>query len=245
MPGHLGDDASGVTEQAVRERRLAHVGAADERDPRGGVVLIHLGVVGQCLHDGVEEVARARPVDGAERVHVADAEAPQLGGLHAAKVVVGLVADDQDGLLGAAEHLSDLLVEVRDAGLDVDHEEDHVGLLQREEHLLADGGLEALGGAGHEAAGVDEIELAAAPVHLAVDPVARDAGLVVDDGVPGLGEAVEERGLAHVRAADDGDERHSRVEGRNAKEEGRTGSLWRGASGAKIEASRSVRGLCA
>ena len=43
---------------------------------------------------------------------------------------------------------------------------------------------------------------------LAEDAVPRDARLVVDDRGALLGEAVEERALADVRPADDGDEGH-------------------------------------
>ena len=45
------------------------------------------------------------------------------------------------------------------------------------------------------------------PLDEAVDAVASDAGLVADDGAARAGEAIEERRLADVGAAADGDER--------------------------------------
>src|SRR5690606_18815874 len=75
-------------------------------------------------------------------------------------------------------------------------------------------------GAGHETAGVHEVELAARPLDLAVEAVSRDAGLVVRDGLALLGEPVEQGALADVGPADDGDEGHG-AKGRGAKAEDR------------------------
>jgi hypothetical protein len=44
------------------------------------------------------------------------------------------------------------------------------------------------------------------PFGLDADAVARDAGLVMDDRDPFFYDAVEERGFADIRTADDGDE---------------------------------------
>jgi hypothetical protein len=59
---------------------------------------------------------------------------------------------------------------------------------------------------GLEAAGVDDDELAPAELGVAVVAVARQAGEVGDDGVAALRDAVEERALADVGAADQGDD---------------------------------------
>jgi hypothetical protein len=53
--------------------------------------------------------------------------------------------------------------------------------------------------------------MTAAPLGFAVEAVARNAGLVADDGAARSDDAVEERRFAHIRAADDGEERSSRV----------------------------------
>ena len=57
-----------------------------------------------------------------------------------------------------------------------------------------------------EAAGVDEVEDAAAPLDLADEAVARRAGDVFDDGAALADHAVEQRRLADVGPADEGDE---------------------------------------
>ena len=60
---------------------------------------------------------------------------------------------------------------------------------------------------GLPAAGVDDREAAAEPLGLVGDAVARDAGGVFDDGLAAAEDAVDERGLADVRAAHDGEHR--------------------------------------
>ena len=57
-----------------------------------------------------------------------------------------------------------------------------------------------------EAAGIDDFQCAAAPLRLAVNAVTSNARLVGDDGAACPGQTIEERGLAHVGAADN-DER--------------------------------------
>ena len=57
---------------------------------------------------------------------------------------------------------------------------------------------------GDDAAGIDNAHLAAVPLGFAVNPVAGDAGLVADDGAPRAHQPVEQRRLADIRPADDG-----------------------------------------
>ena len=60
------------------------------------------------------------------------------------------------------------------------------------------------------ATGVDDDELAAVPLGVELLAIARDAGLLLDDRVAPPDKAVDEGGLAHVRAADDRDDRFRR-----------------------------------
>ena len=84
-----------------------------------------------------------------------------------------------------------------------DHERD-VGALRRAlgaEHRVVLDGLLDLGLAA-DARGVDEAQAAAVDLELGVDRVARGARDVGDDHALAAEEGVDERGLAHVRAAD-------------------------------------------
>ena len=143
---------------------------------------------------------------GGQRARLADAQGVEVP--QAVLLVCGvvlLVDDEEDGLVDAADDARDLLVLVGDAGGTVNNEDDDVGLLAGKERLLADArGEDVLGLDGLDAARVDDHEVAAVPVGLVVGAVTGDAAALVDDGLARDGDAVDERGLAHVGAADHG-----------------------------------------
>ena len=94
----------------------------------------------------------------------------------------------------------------------VDHEDDDVGLGDRESGLLLDARLDRVVRVDLQAAGVDDHEAPAVPLGVAVQPVARRAGAVLDDRRARADDAVEERALADVRATDDGHDRQRPAE---------------------------------
>ena len=116
-----------------------------------------------------------------------------------------LVGDQDDRLADRAQHLGEMPVERRHAGAGVDQEQADVG--------RAHGGLglgrirpARLSGRGVvEAGGVDGGELEVAEPRLALAPVAGDARAVVDQRQPPADQPVEQRRLADIRPADDGD----------------------------------------
>ena len=59
-----------------------------------------------------------------------------------------------------------------------------------------------------DAAGVHHAERLLPEFAVAKEPVARHAGLIVDDRNPAAGQPVEKRGFADVRPADDGNGVH-------------------------------------
>ena len=126
--------------------------------------------LGQRVEDGVEQVAGAAAVQGADRAGLAEAERPQRGRVGEQPVVVDLVGGQQHRALGAAQHPRDGLVGGGRADGRVDDEQDGVGGLHRDLGLRGDRALQALG-AGLPAAGVDDGELAAVPQRVVGDPV--------------------------------------------------------------------------
>ena len=62
---------------------------------------------------------------------------------------------------------------------------------------------------GKNAARINDAQLAAAPFGLAIETVARDAGLIAHNGAARADQPVEQRGFADVGAAHDGDGRHA------------------------------------
>ena len=205
--GDGGNDGAVLAGDHVDEGALADIGAADDGDAGqavGGVV----GAFGEVFDEGVEEVARAAAGDAGDGVGVAEAEGVELGEAVHLGGVVDLVGGEDDGLGAAAQHVGDVLVHGCEAFAGVDEEEDDVGLVDSEGYLATDFDFEFVVAAHDVAAGVDDGEVLAVPVGVAVLAVAGDAGGGVDDGVAAFGEAVEEGGLADIGASDDGDDVH-------------------------------------
>ena len=99
----------------------------------------------------------------------------------------------------------ELLVAGGDPGPCVEDEQDEVGLGDRAASLVGDLLRQRRRVGDVDAAGVDEQEAVPSPLADDLLAVARDAGRLVDDGLARAGQPVDERRLAHVREADDGD----------------------------------------
>ena len=114
---------------------------------------------------------------------------------------VGLVDGEDDGLARAQQHIRHVLVRCGNAGTDVGDEDDNVRRVYRYLRLLAHEQQYLAVGHRLDAAGIDYIKFSAAPLALGVEPVARDAGRVLDYREALSDKAVEEHGLADVRPA--------------------------------------------
>ena len=112
------------------------------------------------------------------------------------------------------------MLDREDAALRVDDEEHRIGLSDRGLGLAPDRGLHLPRFPVVEPAGVDERELATAPLRRRVDAVARRPGDVLDDRDALTDEAVEEGGFPDVRAPDD---RRGRL--RHGRRQAGTGSV--------------------
>lgn len=167
--------------------------------------------VGQHLHDLVEQVGDAPAVDRRHRVGLAEAEVPQGRGLGLLAGVVDLVGDEEDGLACLAQQSHDVLVGRCGADHRIDDEQHDVREVDRDLGLKGDRPVDA-SGVGFPAAGVDQREPAIHPLGLVRHAVARDAGGVLDDGFTATEDAVDQRGLADVRAT------HDRHDGQRGEE---------------------------
>ena len=157
------------------------------------------------LQDLGHHVVEADRVLRRDRVDPVDAEAVEVERERLAGRAVHLVGEHEDRAREPRQHRArQLLVERRQALDGVGHEEDDVGVGERGGGLVADLDRHRVVGEEVEAAGVDDRERHPVPLRDGVLAVAGDPGLVVDDGLAPPHEAVEERGLADVRPADDG-----------------------------------------
>lgn len=160
---YVGDDVALLTDEGIDERRLTRVGSADDSDTWSIESLIDVFAFGEVLRDGIEEVTRTATADCGDRHGVTEPEAVELSCLIVLGEVVRLVRHEEDGLLRAAELGSDLIIEVGDAALDVDDEEDDIGFLHGDLYLLVDLTFEDIFATYYPTAGVDDGELAVEP----------------------------------------------------------------------------------
>ena len=155
--------------------------------------------------DLVEQIAGARAVHTRDRQRVAEPEPVELERERFLRRVVDLVREHEHRLVRETEDRRELLVARRDARPRIDDEEDEVGLRHRDAGLVDDRAGNGVLARDIDAAGVDQQEPLAGPVADELLAVAGRAARLVDDRGARRGEAVDQRGLADVRVADDRD----------------------------------------
>ena len=141
--------------------------------------------------------------DGIAQAQVVELVDVRVGGTH----LVHLVHCQHNRLPGAQEHIGHLLVRGGEAGLDIAEENDDRGVLDGDLRLLAHKGQDLAVGTRLDAAGVHDVKGTSAPLRLGVEPVAGDAGGVLNDGQAFAHQLIEQHGLSHIRASNDGDQR--------------------------------------
>ena len=205
---HRADQGPLVAEQGVEQRRLADVRPAHDREPVGLLVggRFEIGRRQRFEH-AVEEVPHPDAVLGRKEGRLGKAQLEDLVGEVALARRVRLVRGDDDLPPGAAKQLRDLAIDRGQPLADVEQQDDHLRLVDRDAGLGLDGPLgRILGTVQVEAGSVHHGEFAPAPVGDAVKPVARQAGLRIHDGLAPAEDAVEQGRLADVRPADDGND---------------------------------------
>ena len=151
-------------------------------------------------------------MDRRDRPRLAEPEPHELMRVDLALLAVDLVDDDHHRHVAALQDARDARVFFGDAGRDVDDEQDEIGGADRGFRLRGDLRRER-GGLGGEpgfartqpTAGVDEHERAPVPLGDELAAVAGDARAFLDDRGALADDAIDERRLADVRAADDRD----------------------------------------
>ncbi len=216
-----------LAKHAIDQRRLTHIGPADDRDldaiffARSGDALElfafgnrlafftlafgNFGVVlGKHAERLLEHMGDTTAMGGGDRQGVAQAQRAEFGSGDIRIDAVDLVRHQEVALVHLAQVLGDHLIAGRHAGTRVDHEHHRIGLLHGLQRLLGHLGVDALLIAG-QTSGVDDDVGAALPFGLAVLAISSQTGVFGHDGVAALGQTIEQGGLADVRAAHQGD----------------------------------------
>ena len=112
------------------------------------------------------------------------------------------VPHEDAGLAQLAQILGDFVVLGTDSCTGIDHKHDHIGLRNGLPRLFRHLHVDALAGIRLETSGVHHDEFPGTELPVAVVPITSEPREISHDGVTRLGEAVEERGLAHIGASD-------------------------------------------
>ena len=136
--GDVADDHALGAEDAVRQRRFTDIGLADDGDLDNVVLFVLFLLRREILQTCVQQIARAVAVDSGNGDGIAETKVVKLvkiridpaGGVH-------LIDRQHDGLAGAQQHICDLLIGGRQAGLDIGEENDDIGMADGDLCLLA------------------------------------------------------------------------------------------------------------
>jgi len=208
--GHVEGDQPLLAQPGIDERGLAHIGPARHGELDHALVglrvqLVRVGQV-QGFQRQVDQAADALPVRGRHGIDLTQPQLVELGQLRALAHALGLVGGQHAGLAQAAQVVGDVVVLRRQPGAGIDYEDDYVSLCHSLLGLAGHLAIDAAGRIRLEAAGVDDDVLVLALLAIAVVPVTREPGEVRHDRVAGLGQAVEKRGFADVRAPHEGND---------------------------------------
>jgi len=207
--GHFTDDQPLLTDERVDQRGLAGVGPAQHGQPQAG-----LGrgggwfgrLFGKQLGERLFQIALAMAVGGGNR-HQRKAPGVKISGQgrHALQAV-HLVDGHQHGLARPAQLLGQLVFHRRAARLAVHQKQHHVGHAHGDFGLVHNEPGQAFRGVEVHAAGVDQGGHPVVEFDHGFQPIARDAGPVMGDGLLPSGQTVEQGRFAHVGASDNGND---------------------------------------
>ena len=222
MPAALKGDGNCVARRARQIKRhqalfaqpgvdqggLAHIGPTRHRqlDAAGVAGLFRLRHgQRQGFEHLVDQRAYALAVGGTDGNDGPQAQLKKLGEVHAFGHALGLVGHHHCGFAQAAQVFGNLMVLCGHTAARVHHKQHHVGFGHGLAGLLGHFFVNATGGVGLKATGVHHDVLVFAVFGVAVMAVARQAGIVGNDGVAGFGQAVEQGRFAHIGSTDQGD----------------------------------------
>ena len=170
-----------------------------------GDLLVARPSFGQHRPQRLVEIGRALAMLGRQRDRLAEAQF--VGVEHAAAPggAFRLVGDEQDRLVDAPQRIGEMPVGRGHTGPRIDEEQDRVASRKRRFRLRAHAAGERGRIALLQSRRVDNGEDEIAEMRLALAAIAGDAGLIVDKRELAADEPVEQRRLADVGAADDGD----------------------------------------
>ncbi len=145
------------------------------------------------VEHGIQQIIDTTPVFSGNGEHLPDPQAMEL--VHDGRLLfgVGLVDGKEERASSLAQQADQFKIGSGERGAAVDYHDDGGGLIKGNPGLAKNFRRNEIFIVGKNSAGVDDAHAAAAPLRLAVEPVAGDSGLVTDDGAARAHNAVEQR----------------------------------------------------
>ena len=188
---HFAGEQACIAQQAVDQRGLARVGAADDGDADDAVEVFKLG--GRRVGENAAlQVAEAIAVLGRDRNGLAQAKLVKVGTDGGFGAALGLVHQQRDRLVELAQALGDGEIVRHAAIMRIDQKQDVRGLQQRDLRLLFGQHGEGIVLVRREAAGIDHHEALALELALTVLAVAGQARQIHHQRVAAVGEGIEQ-----------------------------------------------------
>ncbi len=150
------------------------------------------------------EIGHAEAVLGGDRHRLAETEREGLVIAGVGSATLRLVGDEDQRLAGGTDQRGEMLIQRRDAGAGIDHEQDEIGLVDCRFGLGAHAAGQGFGVDILQAGGIDEADAQIADLRLAQATVPGNARPVVDQRQAAADHTVEQRRLADIGPADNG-----------------------------------------
>ena len=190
--------------QRVKDARLPHVGAADERHADHAFLrALLVFFIAQHLHYLVQKLVNPAIMKRADTDDFLETERVGFGDVVLMTEVVYFIDREDDHRRMRTEHLRHILVHPGDALTAVDHEDHDVALLDGLEYLILHALHDRVFVFQQQTAGIDHVKTFILPLHAAVQTVARNARHIVDDSPAFADDSVEQRRLPYVGTSDD------------------------------------------
>src|SRR5208283_1751097 len=162
------------------------------------------------------QIVDPAPMLGGNRKHLLDPKPMKL--IHDRRLLfrVGFVDREEKRTSSLAQQTNQFKIWSRKRGASIHNHHNRRSFIERNPRLAENLGRNKIFFFRENPAGVDDAHPPAAPLRVSIKPVARDAGLVAHNSPPRSHDAVEQRGLAHVRPAHDRYGRNARCASRES-----------------------------
>ena len=156
------------------------------------------------FNDGIVKIDKPLAMCRRNRHWFSKPELPRLGKTSCTGTTLAFVSKKHDMRAGATYLIGKELVRRRHSGTGIDHHQCEISGIDRAFRLPAHAIFQTAGRGFFQAGRIDDTELQPGKLGIALAAVARNSGLVIDNGVLPADQPVEQCRFADIRPPDDG-----------------------------------------